>query len=34
LEKNNVKVTFFIVGKNANSFPEIIKQIDEARHEI
>jgi peptidoglycan/xylan/chitin deacetylase (PgdA/CDA1 family) len=22
------------VGKNANSFPEIIKQIDEARHEI
>jgi peptidoglycan/xylan/chitin deacetylase (PgdA/CDA1 family) len=34
LEKNDVKVTFFVLWKNANNFSEIIKQIDEAGHEI
>jgi peptidoglycan/xylan/chitin deacetylase (PgdA/CDA1 family) len=34
LKENNVKVTFFVLWKNANNFPEIIKQIDEAGHEI
>jgi peptidoglycan/xylan/chitin deacetylase (PgdA/CDA1 family) len=34
LRKNNINVTFFVLWKNANNFPEIIKQIDKAWHEI
>lgn len=34
LEKHNAKATFFVLGKNASYFPDIIKQIDKAWHEI
>ncbi len=34
LEKYNVKATFFIVGKNALSCPDILKRIYEGGHDI
>lgn len=34
LEKHNVKATFFIVGEWAEKYPEELKQISEAGHEI
>jgi peptidoglycan/xylan/chitin deacetylase (PgdA/CDA1 family) len=34
LKENNVKATFFVLWKNANYFPDIIKQIDANWHEI
>ena len=34
LEKNNVKITFFMVGDWIDKFPEAVKKISEAGHEI
>ena len=34
LEKNNIKITFFIVGDWAGKYPEAVKKISEAGHEI
>ena len=34
LEKNEVKITFFIVGEWAEKYPEAVKKIYEAGHEI
>jgi peptidoglycan/xylan/chitin deacetylase (PgdA/CDA1 family) len=34
LSSENIKATFFIVGKNAVKYPEIIKQIHDEGHEI
>lgn len=34
LEKNNVKITFFMVGDWIDKFPEYVKKINEAGHEI
>lgn len=34
LEKNEVKMTFFIVGEWAEKYPEAVKKIYEAGHEI
>lgn len=34
LEKNKVKITFFIVGEWAEKYPEAVKKIYEAGHEI
>lgn len=34
LEKNQVKITFFIVGEWADKYPEAVKKIYEAGHEI
>ena len=34
LEKNNVHITFFIVGEWAEKYPEAVKKIHEAGHEI
>lgn len=34
LEKNEVKITFFIVGEWADKYPEAVKKIYEAGHEI
>ena len=34
LEKNEVKITFFIVGEWAEKYPETVKKIYEAGHEI
>lgn len=34
LRKRNVKVTFFITGKNAEAYPEIVKEIYEDGHLI
>ena len=33
-EKNNIKITFFIVGDWAGKYPEAVKKISEAGHEI
>ncbi|MFH1379857.1 MAG: polysaccharide deacetylase family protein [bacterium] len=32
--KYNIKVTFFVVGKQADKYPELLKMIDENGHEI
>ena len=34
LEKNNVKITFFMVGDWIDKYPEAVKKINEAGHEI
>lgn len=34
LEKNEVKITFFMVGNWIEKFPEVVKKIHEAGHEI
>lgn len=34
LEKNNVKITFFMVGDWIDKYPEYVKKISEAGHEI
>ena len=34
LRANNVKITFFIVGEWADKYPEEVKKISEAGHEI
>ncbi len=34
LQKNNVKITFFMVGDWINKFPEYVKKIYQAGHEI
>lgn len=34
LEQNNVKITFFMVGDWINKFPDYLKKINEAGHEI
>lgn len=34
LEKEKVKITFFIVGNWADKYPEAVKKINEAGHEI
>ena len=34
LEKRNVKATFFITGENAEAYPDIVKQIQDAGHLI
>lgn len=34
LKKYNIKATFFVVGKNAESYPDILKRIDAEGHSI
>lgn len=34
LEQNNIKITFFMVGDWIDKFPEYVKRISEAGHEI
>lgn len=34
LEKNNIKITFFMVGEWVDKYPEAVKKISEAGHEI
>ncbi|KAB1440992.1 polysaccharide deacetylase family protein [Candidatus Galacturonibacter soehngenii] len=34
LKERNVKVTFFVIGKNAQLYPDIIKQINDEGHLI
>lgn len=34
LKERNVKVTFFVIGKNAQLYPDVVKQIDEDGHLI
>ncbi len=34
LEKKWVKATFFVLGKNANQYPQVLKKIHDAWHEI
>lgn len=34
LDKNEVKITFFMVGDWIDKFPEYVKKINEAGHEI
>jgi len=34
LRENNVRATFFLVGKNATQFPELVQQILEENHSI
>lgn len=34
LEKNNIKITFFVVGEWIDKYPEALKKIYEAGHEI
>lgn len=34
LQQNNVKITFFMVGDWIDKFPEYVKKINEAGHEI
>lgn len=34
LKQNNVKITFFMVGDWIDKFPEYVKKINEAGHEI
>ena len=34
LQKNNVKITFFLVGEWVDKYPEAVKKIYEAGHEI
>lgn len=34
LDDNNVKITFFMVGDWIDKFPEAVKKISEAGHEI
>jgi peptidoglycan/xylan/chitin deacetylase (PgdA/CDA1 family)/GT2 family glycosyltransferase len=34
LQKHNAHATFFLTGKNAEGYPEIVRAIDQAGHEI
>ena len=34
LKQNNVKITFFMVGDWIDKFPDYVKKINEAEHEI
>jgi peptidoglycan/xylan/chitin deacetylase (PgdA/CDA1 family) len=34
LEENDVKATFFLIGRQAQAYPEIVKQIQNNGHEI
>lgn len=34
LKENDVKITFFMVGDWINKYPDYVKKIDEAGHEI
>ena len=34
LKQNNVKITFFMVGDWIDKFPDYVKKINEAGHEI
>lgn len=34
LRNNNVKATFFLLGKNASKFPELVQQIQNDNHSI
>lgn len=34
LQKNNIKITFFMVGDWIEKFPEAVKKIKDAGHEI
>lgn len=34
LDENNIKATFFCVGKLATDFPSVVKKIDERGHEV
>ncbi len=34
LQQKNVKATFFVTGQWVNKFPDLVKQIDQAGHEI
>lgn len=34
LKENNVKITFFVVGKWADKYPEALKKMSDAGHEI
>ncbi len=34
LEKHNARATFFVIGKNAEQYPEIVKRAHDAGHEI
>ncbi len=34
LKKNNVKATFFLLGSNANRYPEIVKQEKDGGHQV
>ena len=34
LEKNNCRSTFFVTGKYAESYPEVVRRINEKGHEI
>lgn len=34
LDERNLKATFFVVGKMATDFPEVVRRIDERGHEI
>lgn len=34
LEQNNVKITFFIVGEWIDKFPDYVKRISDAGHEL
>jgi polysaccharide deacetylase family sporulation protein PdaB len=34
LEKYNVDATFFVIGKNARAYPEVLEKIAKAGHEI
>jgi len=34
LKKHNARATFFLLGKNAEKYPELVKQIQEENHSI
>ncbi|MBY0357804.1 MAG: polysaccharide deacetylase family protein [Candidatus Obscuribacterales bacterium] len=34
LEKENIKATFFLIGKQAEKHPELVSQIDKAGHKL
>jgi polysaccharide deacetylase family sporulation protein PdaB len=34
LKKNNAKATFFVIGKNAECYPEILRKVHESGNEI
>lgn len=34
LDKHDIKATFFVIGKNATAYPDILRQVCEEGHEI
>lgn len=34
LKKYNIKATFFVIGENANYYPDLVRQINEEGHEL